>query len=385
MSSLEGWQGTAIGEYLTKDFTGSGSLSNWTTVATTSTFTPGASGLAITGGNATFNQYIKYDSIYTAVEKYSMVLTFIATENSSTSTGVWLGTFGATVLGNACRFVCATGTNEGKVNLYSGSSTSLAVSTTGVALNAGDRIRLTFTRNQQVLSVTAENLTQGGSVSTTYTMALTAVEPASAPSTAQFAIGNLRGTQTIESISITSDSLKKTWLNFVGDSITNGKFAGSVAARFANATMATSPKIYQVTGGPGDRTSYILNRMPEILLMNPKYIILSIGKNDVRAGVASATYTANYTSIRNQLAAAGITVIHLLSTPEDVIVLTTLNNHINTMNSTYGDTVIDVFTPLKDGSNQLAAAYDSGDGIHPNAAGQALMASTIIAATPYIL
>lgn len=381
----ESYLGVPIGGYLSKDFTGSGSLDDWTTVATTATFTPSASGLVITGGGATFGQYIKYNLIYSALEKYNIVLTFIVDENTATSTGLWVGTYGASALGNCCRFFCATGASKGKVDIYSSTAVSLVQSATGLNFNVGDRIRLTFDRNQQVFTATAENLTLGGTVSATYTIALTAVETASAAATIQYAIGNLRGTQTIESISITSQSLKKTWVNFVGDSITAGKFAGSLSNRFSNMTMATSSKVYQVTGGPGDRTAYILNRMPEILLMNPKYVVLSIGKNDVRAGVSSAVYTANYTSIRNQIAAAGITVIHLLSTPEDALVLTTLNNHINTMNSTYGDVVIDVFTPLKDGSNQLDAAYDSGDGIHPNAAGHAYMASIISSGAPFIL
>jgi len=85
---------------------------------------------------------------------------------------------------------------------------------------------------------------------------------------------------------------------------------------------------------------------------------------------------SQYSDIRNTLVAAGIQVIHCLATPRNGTNVTPLNSYI--LSTFTSDLIIDTYTPLWSGSGtSLNAAYDIGDGVHPNNAGMALIAATV--------
>jgi len=153
----------------------------------------------------------------------------------------------------------------------------------------------------------------------------------------------------------------------IGDSITQGAYAGSYAGIFGSLISAS------INAGGAEFTQDTLNKMPELLMINPQKAFLLIGLNDIANGVAAATWQANIVSIVNQLEAAGITVIKLLyagfgSYSIDVNAFIT---------ATYPTSYIDTCTPLETSAGVLNAAYNSGDG-HPNAAGHTVIANTII-------
>jgi hypothetical protein len=128
--------------------------------------------------------------------------------------------------------------------------------------------------------------------------------------------------------------------------------------------------------GAGDTTADVLLRIPEILALQPRYVILNIARNDVANSVASATYNANYDSIASQLSAAGITVYHLLPIYETTADQTTLNTHVT---STYAAAY-----QINSGLSSYSAASVLADNIHPNATGHQYVYEAILRANiPY--
>lgn len=196
-------------------------------------------------------------------------------------------------------------------------------------------------------------------------------------STGNFCIYNIAASIKVDYLKITVHDRKNIDSLIIGDSITHGAYATDMDGRWATQVGGTRTS-YSVSGGSGDVTQRVLDKIQNLIDYNPTRALLMIGGNDILFSVAQATYRANYTSIRNQLVAAGIQVVHLLATPRTTTDITALNTWIQATFTT--DTIIDTYTPLKGTGTSLHATYDAGDGTHPNQAGHDLIASTIIAA-----
>ena len=111
------------------------------------------------------------------------------------------------------------------------------------------------------------------------------------------------------------------------------------------------------------------------------------GSNDISAGTTSAELTSRLAQLRDSALAAGIPVFFFstapksLSQPEREQLASWASNLAQSFAScplpgeaaAYAPCFIDVFTPLADARLGLAAAYDSGDGIHINDAGHAVI------------
>ena len=108
--------------------------------------------------------------------------------------------------------------------------------------------------------------------------------------------------------------------------------------------------------------------------------MLKIGGNDLYFGYPAAQWQAQYSNLVAQLKANGINVKHCLPTPRNPVDVTPLKMWIST-NYPSGD-VIDTWTPLLNGVSSLDPAYDSGDGVHPNDAGHAVLSQIIRANLP---
>jgi lysophospholipase L1-like esterase len=104
--------------------------------------------------------------------------------------------------------------------------------------------------------------------------------------------------------------------------------------------------------------------LPELLNVNPRYVILQIGRNDISLGISAATWQANYANIVNTLNAAGVTVYHQLPLPEVTLNQAALTTYIH---ANYSN-VLTVPGTWNTGTD-LAA-----DNIHPNASGNSKVA-----------
>lgn len=122
----------------------------------------------------------------------------------------------------------------------------------------------------------------------------------------------------------------------------------------------------------GDGTEGVLRRLPGILELKPRQVVLMIGINDLagKGRQASATLQT-YTEIVNQLKAANIPVVlhkvlPIRYQPAFNEAINELNTGIIALGSTTGYPVIDLYPQLvKDGTLAAELTYD---GLHLNAA-----------------
>jgi lysophospholipase L1-like esterase len=380
-----------IGNILTTNFS---SLTGWTDTSTNATFTPSGGGLLMSGGNEStwVDDIITYNYAF-GFEEYEFIMEFVMTTAGSIALGMEsvqkISTGGGNGLNRSFYGHCSvSGGNyyagvvtfqEGKYSVaYVGNQSA------GSAISNGDSMRITFTRsdyNNYVCFI--QNITKGTTQTATYRQSYPTILVPNV--IGRPGLHAMAGAQTVTSYVVNSTSYKNVRAAFLGDSITQAYYVNGVtqgSLRYAARTFSGSSKRYEVNAGGNHGCAEILSAIESCKLLNPEFAIMMIGGNDVYAGTSTSVYYPQYTSIRNEMAANGSTVVHLLATPRDATNMTTFNAWIS---STFAsDIVIDTFTPLKDGGTGLATAYDL-DGTHPNQAGMQLIADTILSTFPVSL
>lgn len=224
----------------------------------------------------------------------------------------------------------------------------------------GDLLRLTINSSTAGFTAVVDNLTTGQSIVRTE-----ASGPSKNTSNIAITAQNTPVEYTVSSLSYSCPtSTGGTYV--VGDSIDVGSAALTVAARYATLIGA------KIAAGSGDKTREVVLRLSEIVRLNPAQVVLKIGTNDTDL----SSFKANYIKIVNTLTQAGINVIKLTPPPSSNRDMTA---YVDWIKTTYPASHIDIFTPMKavagTGYNPI---YDSGDGVHPNNAGHAIIASTIL-------
>lgn len=124
-----------------------------------------------------------------------------------------------------------------------------------------------------------------------------------------------------------------------------------------------------------------LHNIDKALLLSPDLVLLSFPSNDAALDYAAAETAANILLLRQQLADKNSALLVLSAqprnmSPEKQQLLTDLNHLLKPVLT---DCFVDVYTPLAGGSG-LASAFDSGDGVHVNDAGHALIFNAVKAA-----
>lgn len=161
----------------------------------------------------------------------------------------------------------------------------------------------------------------------------------------------------------------------IGYSIDYGSWAGAFTSRYVNLIHAI------MWGGASDGSQSGVHSMTALYTyMKPKNVFITLVGNDIFYGVSSGTWQANLTAIHDTLTAHGINVIFLDPSPRTATDMTPGKTWIE---ANYPSAFINTFTPFLGSGTTLNATYDGGDGVHLNAAGHALFASTIKASTLY--
>lgn len=115
------------------------------------------------------------------------------------------------------------------------------------------------------------------------------------------------------------------------------------------------------------------------------------GVNDILSGLNMTTALANLTAIWDDALARGMDVHPMTLTPcsgrsgwngTKQTQLETLNTAIRNYCAAHNLVCVDLYNSVLRDGTALAAAYDSGDGLHPNAAGEAVISSLVVAAHP---
>lgn len=178
-------------------------------------------------------------------------------------------------------------------------------------------------------------------------------------------------------------------IGWCGDSITDGTGASNVVFSFVQRApiyaggLAISPASIEA-GVPGDDSGDLLARMDSIIANDPQVLFILIGTNDNGAN-SIATYQANIIAIKAKADAAGLPIAFGTVPPRGTgattgqqAYITAQNLWLRTWAAAQGCPVADVFTALVDPTTGLmAAAYDSGDHIHPNDDGHTAIAAEV--------
>jgi lysophospholipase L1-like esterase len=175
----------------------------------------------------------------------------------------------------------------------------------------------------------------------------------------QFAIYQFGGIGTeVSNWVVTSNEFKNSRVCFIGDSNTYGLFASTNSGRWAEISSGNNRFI--IHAGTADRTQDVIQRLPEIIALSPRTVVLSIGVNDIRNSIVIGTIQTNINTIINTLEQSGITVKLAGIIASSAVDVTAVQTHYNTKSNIK----VDAFIDSKDAGTALKAAYNSGDGLH---------------------
>lgn len=162
--------------------------------------------------------------------------------------------------------------------------------------------------------------------------------------------------------------------SFVGDSITQGRFATSYAEGYGSIIRQTYPDNTLLCGAPGARIAdWTVPNVKAVQKMSPKYVAIFLGTNDL-PHVDAEVAKAEYDILANEFISAGFLVIAIGIPPSNNYKTPIFNDLLETTYPRF----IDCYTPLLGTGNAMNPLYHSGDGLHPNSAGHAVIAQTIL-------
>lgn len=326
--------------------------------------TPTVSGNTInfTGGTDVYTNTIDLTSPYTMLENWTM--TVQAKITSGAKTGFYIGSRAQSSAPHALFGYFSLD----KIGIAAGSTVTLRGSEASLVTSVNDVIELVLTKSHYDITLTGRNVTTGGATSsTTYTFVTTsaASEPLT-PNTGRFCIGTRSSTFSVLSYYVYSSVPIGARIAIVGDSIVEGYGASTYDTAFARLTATTYPTTI-IHAGENDRTSAVLLRIPQLIQLNPQYVILSIGVNDLVNGISVSTIMTNVASIVSQLQAVNITVYHLLN-------YSTVSNI-----ASYRDSLLQTYPGKTIDPNLYTAGNYIADNIHPNDTGHLAIKDSIVA------
>jgi len=332
----------------------------------------------VSGGNNDFVNYIMYNQYFNDLDCYQLTADVVVKQISNNGIGIGMNVFNGSNQNDFVRI----NLNANALQYYS-SNTLISTLTSIGTISVNDTIRIVLSNYKGKLTVSAQNITTN-SILSSYTATFTMAYPFSSscsPCSTRICFFAFAGNYDITSYTLSSTEQTNITTLCIGDSKTYGSGSGGYTARYYGSANSSLQNLIAGSGGPGDTTAELVSRLNQIIAYKPTNVIIWIGCNDLRFGVAAGTWHTNYLNVVNTLKTAGITVYNLYSAPETTQDVTSINTWIaaNCTNN------IDVYTPLKGAGTSLSATYDCGDGVHPNAAGYALIYSTIKAAYSSII
>lgn len=132
-----------------------------------------------------------------------------------------------------------------------------------------------------------------------------------------------------------------------------------------------------VAGRPSPNPSVNID---QALSRRPKMLIVSYPTNDTALGYSVDETVNNLLAIQKQALAAGVPVVITSTQPRNLSdsQLAQLRMIDERLANTIGACFIDLYPLLAGTNGRLAPNYDSGDGVHPNDAGHAVIAAQVI-------
>lgn len=345
-------------------------LTDFTAVGFTPTINNGA--IRITGGANSYGQYLTINGTPSEDQNLDLEVTYRwVTAGSVAGTGIAIGRSSYNAFSTyktstaAMDYAGSKGVLVVATNAALSGSVGSATYTVFAAI--GDVCRLKYSQRGNLVYAVYENLTQNTKFSSSYFTPFILGGTIQIPNASLATIYNIGGTIDILGIEVVSRSLFNPYVLAIGDSKTMGWGCVSPTLSFANAMNQLGPTT--IWAGGADNTQEILTSLPNAYKLNPQYVLLCIGRNDIANGVTAATYQANYQSIVNGFTNAGAKVILLTPIPETTVSQTVLDTWIRT---TYPGQFID------SSINWVNATHLGSDGTHPNPDGHRLLGNNIV-------
>ncbi len=357
------------------------------------TATHNATNIVLSGGANDYAQYVKCNSYISGSQKFTITSYHTFATRSGVSDGIWTGfiTAGAAVSANraSCNCFCTDDVNEGKTQLttYNGAgAATTTTSTTGFTLAVGDVIRqeliVSINTGTYQRSIVAKStnmgptgIVEGASSSVTEVVSYDYPQTTELNNVFKVAFGQKRGTNTITRWDLTlADATEIETLHIV-DSKGTGFGNTNLSFSYPYYTSTVSGKSFEVNGGPSSTPAMSAQNLLELKQYGATKAFLFTGCNQARNNNAlNAQTVADLLTIKTSLEANGTVVYVLSSAPENGWDFTTYNAAVSAQ---FGAAYVNVFTSLATGT-ALNAAYDSGDGVHPNNAGNVVIEGLII-------
>lgn len=377
---------TVTGDYLKDNFQRSSLGSPYTTSLPNATLTfPSSADLHVTGGNNSFSNVISYSNggVFFAPDKYKIKLGFVAQTNASTD-GIGYGAI-STISNNPASFYVKVdlGTaNRAGIILYNTTSFAAPLaSATGLTFNTGDSLVLEIVRFGYVFYYKLTSVKSSQSISFTYVYNITLASNYE-PNLATPSLYFFHGTQDVYLFQVTDLNQKNGNSLGLGDSIMEGYKTSGPGNDWLTVLFSGNTNLMDKQAGVSEESSDAINRVPQVITENPKYVLICLGVNDIYNSVAHTVFKANMDTIVTRLLAAGITPILLAVPPLDAFNVTTnYNPDLQAIATARSVKYVDIFTPLATGTG-LNVLYDFGDSLHWNNAGNSIVAQTVKNACP---
>lgn len=233
-------------------------------------------------------------------------------------------------------------------------------------VSQGDVIRMTLSLNDSVMTLVSQNITTSSSV-VTITKTFVAGTAPYVPNTGTLGFQNFSGTYEIRYIKFSSNATASPNIAVAGDSkeqIISTTFAG----RSPSQLNANYPTVLNYSGA-GDQLKDLIDKKEEVLRINPEQWWILLGSNDLRYGNSLAVTMERMRTIKSWFTGSS-TRVYWSVIPEDStgggIGLSAFKQ---SLAAEAGANYIDLWTGMSS-SNILSGTYNSGDGVHPNQAGQ---------------
>lgn len=310
---------------------------------------------------------------------FEITMEFEMKNRTTTSYGVAIGTeavgsFGPVRLTGF--FDCRTASAGSMGLVHKNGATIQVVGSTATMLSTSvnDKIRLKMKREDMKWTLVAYNLTTHPSLDDstvcTYTF-LTSSYAITSPNLWKYAMYSNGGTQDVSLFKLTTSVKKNQQAIFVGNSISQGYRVTTTADRYSSLVFAASTKTnFSLFATQGSRTRDMQKITNELILCRPKFVFINAGANDLANTETPAAYIAEVIALNATLKAANINVIMSENFPSAYDAA----SYNTQLNATYTN-VVPMYTSLKSGGTTLNATYDSGDGLHPNSAGNVVIAN----------
>lgn len=253
---------------------------------------------------------------------------------------------------------------------------------TGPAIVLGHSYQLILDNEDSTCSLSAQDITTGGTIYTTSTAYTLGFQQQW--NGGYVGILDYGGSIATSKWEVYSNEYKNTNWVIIGDSKTKEYLPACFACRFTPQVGKTVPP-YSLWAGSSQTLAGIIPMMPEILRFNAHGYLDAMTPNDIRADTSyknQLVVQSNLTKLVNAQLAGGARVV-LTCFPEDStaggVGLTRWWNWLKaTWTGVPNVFVLDCWDSLST-NNRLRAIYNSGDGIHPNQAGNNEIAALMLA------